>query len=100
MIQGAIVGLGRWGRSLVEASRGHERLKIVRAVEPDLTVAQNFCDQHRLALTDDLNAVLADPAIDAILLATPHSLHPAQSTGRSSFRQSSKRTSRRPSAHV
>src|SRR5882724_8084905 len=78
MIQGAIVGLGRWGRSLVEASRGHERLKIVRAVESDLTVAQNFCDQHRLALTDDLNAVLADPAIDAVLLATPHSLHPAQ----------------------
>src|SRR5439155_13430859 len=78
MIKGAIVGLGRWGRSLVEASRGHERLKIVRAVEPDLTAAQNFCDQHRLALTDDLNAVLADPAIDAVLLATPHSLHPAQ----------------------
>src|SRR5437868_4224255 len=78
MIQGAIVGLGRWGRSLVEASRGHERLKIVCAVEPDLTAAQNFCDQHRLTLTDDLNAVLADPAIDAVLLATPHSLHPAQ----------------------
>jgi predicted dehydrogenase len=78
MIQGAIVGVGRWGRSLVEAASGHERLKIVRAVEPDLTAAHAFCDQHRLALTADLNAVLADPAIDAVLLATPHSLHPAQ----------------------
>ncbi|WMT77484.1 Gfo/Idh/MocA family oxidoreductase [Bradyrhizobium sp. Ash2021] len=78
MIHGAIVGLGRWGRNLVEASRGHERLKIVRGVEPDMAAARSFCSEHDLALTDDLNAVLADPAIDAVLLATPHSLHPAQ----------------------
>ncbi len=78
MIQGAIIGLGRWGRSLVEASHGHARLKIVRAVEPDLAAAQDFCSRHHLQLADDLKAVLADPAIDAVLLATPHSLHPAQ----------------------
>ena len=36
MIRAAIAGLGRWGRNLVEASLGHERLKIVRAVEPEL----------------------------------------------------------------
>jgi predicted dehydrogenase len=78
MIHAAIVGLGRWGRRLVEASTGHERLKIVRAVEPEREGAKNFCADHRLELTDSLDAVLADPAIDAVLLATPHSLHPAQ----------------------
>jgi predicted dehydrogenase len=78
MISAAIVGLGRWGRNLVEASRGHARLKIVRAVEPDIKAAQDFCDQHHLALTDDLETALADGAIGAVLLATPHSLHPAQ----------------------
>jgi predicted dehydrogenase len=78
MIHGAIVGLGRWGRHLVQASRGHDRLKIVRGVEPDMTAAQSFCAAHDLDLIDDLNAVLADPHIDAVLLATPHSLHPAQ----------------------
>src|SRR3982074_1881954 len=78
MIHGAIVGLGRWGRHLVQASRGHDRLKIVRGVEPDMTAAQSFCAAPDLDLTDDLNAVLADPHIDAVLLATPHSLHPAQ----------------------
>ena len=36
MIRAAIAGLGRWGRNLVEASLGHERLKIVRAVEPEI----------------------------------------------------------------
>jgi predicted dehydrogenase len=78
MIHAAIVGLGRWGRRLVEASVGHARLRIVRAVEPERKGAQNFCAEHRLELTDSLDAVLADPAIDAVLLATPHSLHPAQ----------------------
>ena len=78
MIHAAIVGLGRWGRNLVEASLGHDGLKIVRAVEPDMEAAQAFCTQHHLGLTGDFAAVLADNAIDAVLLATPHSLHPAQ----------------------
>ncbi|MEA2961603.1 MAG: hypothetical protein QOI46_1701 [Alphaproteobacteria bacterium] len=78
MISAAIVGLGRWGRNLVKASLGHERLKIVRAVEPDIKSARGFCAEHHLELTDSLDAVLADGTIGAVLLATPHSLHPAQ----------------------
>jgi predicted dehydrogenase len=78
MIEAAIVGLGRWGRNLVTAARGHPRLKIVRAVEPDLDRAQAFCAEHDLQLTGELDAVLADEGIRAVLLATPHSLHPAQ----------------------
>lgn len=78
MIRAAIVGLGRWGRHLVEASLGDVRLGIVRAVEPDIKSAQDFCTLHRLELTDRLDAVLADASIDAVLLATPHSLHPEQ----------------------
>jgi predicted dehydrogenase len=77
-IRAAIVGLGRWGRNLVEASSGHERLRIVRAVEPNVENARGFCAEHGLELTDNFDAVLADAAIGAVLLATPHSLHPAQ----------------------
>ena len=78
MIRAAIAGLGRWGRNLVEAAADHPRLKIVRAVEPDVTAAKEFCARHDLDLTADLDAVLADDTIGAVLLATPHSLHPAQ----------------------
>jgi predicted dehydrogenase len=78
MIRAAIVGLGRWGRNLVEASHGHDRLKVIRAVEPDLESARAFCAAHHLDLIGDLDAVLADGTIEAVLLATPHSLHPAQ----------------------
>ena len=75
MISCAIVGLGRWGRNLVDASHGHGRLKLMRAVETDMGGARNFCAEHDLDLTADFDAVLADRAIDAVLLATPHSLH-------------------------
>lgn len=77
MISAAIVGLGRWGRNIVEAAAGHDRLDIIRAVEPDADGAREFCKKHRLELSS-YEAVLADPAITAVLLATPHSLHPAQ----------------------
>ena len=75
MINCAIVGLGRWGRNLVEAARGQTRLKITRAVETDLGHARGFCAEHHLDLTDNLQDVLDDRAIDAVLLVTPHSLH-------------------------
>src|SRR5216684_626546 len=78
MINASIVGLGRWGRNLVEASLNHERFKIIRAVETEIDSARDFCTAHHLELFDNLDAVLADSNVDAVLLATPHSLHPAQ----------------------
>lgn len=76
MIDAAIVGLGRWGRSFVEA--GSAGLRFTRAVETALDGAQGFAARHGLVLGDSLDEVLADPAIGAVVLATPHSLHPAQ----------------------
>jgi predicted dehydrogenase len=78
MINCAIVGLGRWGRALVNAAANVERLKISRAVEADIDAARSFCAERNIQLGGDLSAVLADRAIDAVLLATPHSQHRAQ----------------------
>jgi predicted dehydrogenase len=78
MINAAIVGLGRWGRNIVEASLNHERFKITRAVEPEIDSARDFCTTHHLELFDNLDAVLGNSNVDAVLLATPHSLHTVQ----------------------
>jgi predicted dehydrogenase len=78
MIRCAIAGLGRWGRALVEAAKASPRLKITRAMEADLERSRSFCEERGIALTGSFEAILADPAVDAILLATPHSLHRAQ----------------------
>jgi predicted dehydrogenase len=78
MIRCAIAGLGRWGRAVVEAASRNSRLTITRAIEPDLARASDFCAARGIALAGDFDAVLDDGAIDAVLLATPHSLHKAE----------------------
>jgi predicted dehydrogenase len=64
MIDAAIVGLGRWGRALQESVEQSSRIRFVREID----VA------HGAKLSD----ALADPAVKAVVLATPHSLHREQ----------------------
>jgi predicted dehydrogenase len=74
-IRAAIVGLGRWGRNHVSAVAGSNRIRYVRGVTHNPALARDFAAQHGLALSRDLADVLADPEIDAVFLATPHSRH-------------------------
>ena len=76
MIDAAIVGLGRWGKSFVEAIQGKsDRIRFVRGVDAAPDRLRDFAAQHGLPLCADLAEVLADPAIRAVVLVTPHSLH-------------------------
>ena len=76
MIDAAIVGLGRWGRTLVGSVQGKsDRLRFTRAVVRSLEPHRGFAEELGLALTDDFEEVLADPSVAAVVLATPHSLH-------------------------
>src|SRR6266849_9655954 len=76
MIYAAIVGLGRWGKTLVEAVQGKsEGLRFTCAVSRDPDQHRDFAAQHRLELVGGIEPVLADRSIEAVVLATPHSLH-------------------------
>jgi predicted dehydrogenase len=76
MIDTAIVGLGRWGRTLVEAVQGQsDRLRFTRAVSRNPDRLRDFAARRRLELVSELEPVLTDRSIDAVVLATPHSLH-------------------------
>jgi predicted dehydrogenase len=79
MIRAAIVGLGRWGRSLVASVQGKSKdLRFVLAHTRTRATAEDFCRGQELALVDSYEQVLADPNVDAVVLATPHSLHESQ----------------------
>jgi predicted dehydrogenase len=79
MINAAMVGLGRWGQSIVTAVQGKSaRVRIVHGVSKEPDVARDFAAQHGFRLSSDLADALADPAVEAVFLATPHSLHVAQ----------------------
>ena len=79
MIDAAIVGLGRWGQTLVDSlGEGSESIRFTRAVTRTPANAEDYARSKGLALGADYDAVLADPAVDAVVLATPHSLHCSQ----------------------
>jgi predicted dehydrogenase len=79
MVRAAIVGLGRWGRSLVSAVQGKSRdIRFVRAHSRTRATAEEFCRQHDLLWAESYEEVLAEPDVDAVVLATPHTQHERQ----------------------
>jgi len=79
MINAAIVGLGWWGKTLVEAAENSGAIRFIsgttRTVTPD---TEAFAKKCGFKLAPNYEAVLADPDIDAVVLATPHSMHGVQ----------------------
>lgn len=79
MIRAAIVGIGRWGRTLVGAVAGKSgAIRFTAGHNRTRAHAEAFCAEHGIALRDSLDDILTDPAIDAVVFATPHSEHGAQ----------------------
>ena len=79
MINAAVVGLGTWGKTMVESLAGSDAMRFTalqtRTVTPDV---EAFAKQHSIRVLDSYEAVLADPKIDAVALATPPSGHEKQ----------------------
>jgi predicted dehydrogenase len=80
LINAAIVGMGWWGRTLVESVQSDsDVIRFVagttRTLSPEVKA---FADAQKLKLADSYEALLADPNVNAVVLATPHSMHAAQ----------------------
>jgi predicted dehydrogenase len=79
MIRAAIVGIGWWGRTLVNAVQGKSSaIRFTAGYTRTRNSAEAFCSENGIALKDDLDQILSDPAVDAVVFATPHSQHAAQ----------------------
>jgi predicted dehydrogenase len=79
MINAAIVGLGRWGQNLVNSVQGKsDKIRFVAGVLRHPENAREYAEKQGLRLESDYSKVLADPSIDAVVLATPHTTHAEQ----------------------
>lgn len=80
MIKTAIIGLGWWGKSLVESVKEDGGvIRFVAGTTRSLSDdAKAFAQEQGFKLHESYEAVLADPGVDAVVLATPHSLHSTQ----------------------
>lgn len=76
MIGAGLVGAGRWGQTLVRAVHGKsDRIRFVRAVTRTPAKAAAFSAETGIPVDNDYAALLADPEVEAVVLATPHSQH-------------------------
>jgi predicted dehydrogenase len=75
MLNAAIVGLGWWGKKLTEAVKGSPLIRFTHGVTLEPELAAEFCTANGLTLTASVDAVLTDPSIQAVILATPHTTH-------------------------
>ena len=76
MINAAVVGLGWWGRTLVESAQGNDIIRFVagatRTISPEV---KTFADVHKLRLVERFEALLEDSSVEAVVICTPHSMH-------------------------
>ena len=79
MLNTAIVGLGWWGKTLVKAARDFGApIRFARGVTLEPETVGDFAAEHKIAIGTSFEEVLADPAVQAVVLATPHTKHPEQ----------------------
>ena len=81
MINAAIIGLGRWGQNLVNSVQGKsDRIRFVAGATRTVAKAEAYAKERGFPLYDSYERVLADPGVDAVVFATPHTQHAAQVT--------------------
>ena len=79
MIRAAIAGMGLWGQNLVGSVQGRsDVLRFVAGTTRTPAKSAEFARKHGIRMLERYDEVLADPSIDAVVLATPHSMHTEQ----------------------
>ena len=80
MINAGIVGLGWWGKTLVESVSGaSQKIRFVGGATRTVTdEVRAFAAEHQFELHGNFDELLHDDSIDALVLATPHSQHVEQ----------------------
>lgn len=71
----ASIGLGWWGGVLATAIGAHDDTELVSCFARDPDKRNAFADKHGCRPADSVDAILADPDVDGVVIATPHSTH-------------------------
>ncbi len=78
-LNAGIAGLGRWGQVLVDSVHNKsQKIHVAAGCTGRKDRARDYCAAKGIDLRDGLDDLLADDSLDAIILATPHSLHAEQ----------------------
>jgi predicted dehydrogenase len=80
MIDAAIIGMGRWGQTLVDSVQGRNEagMRFVAGCTGRPQRAADWAARQGIRILPSFEAVLADPAVKAVAIASPHGMHAAQ----------------------
>jgi predicted dehydrogenase len=75
----ALIGMGWWGQKILNVLQAAPAdIRVVSAIEPNVETVRAVCAQKGVPLSADYANALSDPAVEAVVLATPHALHEGQ----------------------
>ncbi|MBR0678995.1 Gfo/Idh/MocA family oxidoreductase [Roseomonas eburnea] len=80
MLQAAIIGMGKWGQTLVDSVQGRNGagIRFVAGCTGRPERAAEWAARQGVRILPDFAAVLADPEVQAVAIASPHGLHAEQ----------------------
>lgn len=78
MLDVAVVGMGWWGKTLVNLISKSSKLRVVKGMKRNPAGEAEFAREHGFDMVADYNAVLSDPKVKAVILCTPHTTHTEQ----------------------
>lgn len=70
-----IAGLGMAGAVMVRAAADHPGINIVAAAETQAAPREAFARDFNAQVYNDMNALCANPEVEAVYIATPHQFH-------------------------
>jgi len=78
MINVAVIGMGWWGKTVVNAIKRSDKLKVVMGMKRNPATDLEFARAEGFELVSDYGAVLRNKAVQAVVLCTPHTTHTEQ----------------------
>jgi len=78
MIKAGVVGFGWWGQLLTRSIKDSKKIKITCGYTRTASNASDFIAETGIKLYEEYEQLLKDKDVNAIILATPHSMHVEQ----------------------
>lgn len=79
-VRAGIVGLGKWAEALAAAAARSEGIALAACASSDPEKARAFAERRGCAPFESYEALLADPAVEAVLVASANHRHAAHAT--------------------
>jgi predicted dehydrogenase len=77
-MRAAVIGLGWWGKQIIECLSNSEKINITHGVDPYAEQSLDFFKKHNVDVSKNFDEVINNNNIDAVILATPNKYHEEQ----------------------